>query len=109
MPQARGAAASAGLEDSATIVREIFEHEDGTLIGPPKQTADPEETPEQKRLTLGEILLREAEAMQARKEVVDQARQNAAAEAEQPISIELPSPNSGHCRHRFLKIQTRTL
>jgi hypothetical protein len=82
-----------GLQDAAAIVREIHEHEDGTLIAPPKQTPDPEEIREKRRPSLGEILLREAEAMKAEREAERQAeaRQKAAAEAkDQPVSIMLP-------------------
>ncbi len=80
-------------EAPAQSVREIHEHEDGTLIGPSKQSPDPEEIEEQRRpLTLGEILLREAEAMKAQAEAERQAaQQKAAAEAEDhPVAITLP-------------------
>jgi hypothetical protein len=89
VPHVRGAegAANVGLQDAAAIVRETHEHEDGTLIAPPKQTPDPEEIPEKRRPSLGEILLREAEAMKAEREAERQAQ---AAEANQPVSITLP-------------------
>ena len=51
-----------------TTVREIHQHEDGTLIGPAKETPDPEEEAEEERPSLGRILLREAEAMRAERE-----------------------------------------
>jgi hypothetical protein len=89
VPQVREA--NLGLQDAAIMVREIHEHEDGTLIGPAKQSPDPEEIEEQRRPpSLGEILLREAEAMKAQREAERQAeaRQKAAAEAEDhPVSI----------------------
>jgi hypothetical protein len=81
-------------EVPAQTVRETHEHEDGTLIGPAKQSPDPEEIEQQRRPpSLGEILLREAEALQAQAEAERQAkaRQKAATEAEaNPISITLP-------------------
>jgi hypothetical protein len=86
VPQAREA--SLGMQDVAVIVREIHEHEDGTLIAPPKQTPDPEEIREKRRPSLGEILLREAEAMKAEREAEREAQK--AAEANQPVSITLP-------------------
>jgi hypothetical protein len=91
VPHVRGAegAANVGLQDAAAIVRETHEHEDGTLIAPPKQTPDPEEVPEKRRPSLGEILLREAEAMKAEREAERQA-QHEAAEANQPVGITLP-------------------
>jgi hypothetical protein len=83
-----------GLQDVAVMVRETHEHEDGTRIGPAKQSPDPEEIEQQRRPpSLGEILLREAEALQAQAEAERQAkaRQKAATEAEaNPISITLP-------------------
>jgi hypothetical protein len=95
VPHLRGAegAANVGLQDAAAIVRETHEHEDGTLIAPPKQIPDPEEIPEKRRPSLGEILLREAEAMKAEREAERQAeaQQKAAAEAEDhPVSITIP-------------------
>jgi hypothetical protein len=65
------------------MVRETHEHEDGTLIGPAKQSPDPEEIEQQRRPpSLGEILLREAEAMKAQAEAERQAEvQKKAAEA----------------------------
>jgi len=75
-------------------VSETHEHEDGTLIGPAQQSPDPEEIEEQRRPpSLGEILLREAEAMRAEREAERQAeaRQKAATEAEDhPVSITIP-------------------
>jgi hypothetical protein len=81
--------AMAAKDTVPAIVRETHEHEDGTLIAPPKQTPDPEEIPEKRRPSLGEILLREAEAMKAEREAERQAQQEAA-EANQPVSITLP-------------------
>ncbi|HMD18909.1 MAG TPA: hypothetical protein VKH40_01235 [Alloacidobacterium sp.] len=72
----RGAegAANAGLQDAATMVRETHEDEDGTLIGPAQQSPDLEEIEEQRRPpSLGEILLREAEALQAQAQAERQA------------------------------------
>src|SRR5215475_5181584 len=61
VPQVREAEGAANL---GLIVRETHKHEDGTLIGPEKQTPDPEEAAERTRpLTLGELLLRDAEAL----------------------------------------------
>ena len=52
-------AAAAKEEAPAQTVRETHEHEDGTLIGPSKESPDPEEIEEQRRPpSLGEILLR---------------------------------------------------
>ncbi|QNI30536.1 hypothetical protein H7849_15455 [Alloacidobacterium dinghuense] len=49
-------------------VREAHEHADGTLIGPEKQSPEPEEAAARKRPpSLGEILLRQAEELSARK------------------------------------------
>src|SRR5277367_4844248 len=70
-------------------VREAQQHEDGTFIAAPKQSPDPEEIPVKERPSLGAILLRQAEAMQAEREAERQAQQKAA-EAEQPTSITLP-------------------
>jgi hypothetical protein len=76
------------------MVREIHEHEDGTVIGPAQESPDPEEIEEQRRPpSLGEILLREAEAQQAQREAERQAeaQRKATAEAEDnPVSIALP-------------------
>ncbi|HMD21897.1 MAG TPA: hypothetical protein VKH40_16345 [Alloacidobacterium sp.] len=83
VPHLRGAegAANVGLQDAATMVREIHEHEDGTLIGPAQQSPDPEEIEEQRRPpSLGEILLREAEAMKAQAEAEREAQRKAEAE-----------------------------
>ena len=77
-------------------VSETHEHEDGTLIGPAQQSPDPEELEEQRRPpSLGEILLREAEALQARKEAEREAQRKAdeeaaAAKSAEPISITIP-------------------
>jgi len=77
-------------------IRETHQHEDGTLISPPKQTPDLEEIPEKRPPSLGEILLREAEAMKARREAEEQAqaeaRQKATEEAsaEQSVGVQLP-------------------
>jgi hypothetical protein len=86
VPQVREA--NLGLQDAASMVREIHEYEDGTLIGPAKQSPDPEEVAERKRPpSLGEIL-REAEAMRAERIAKEEA---AAAESEKhPISLNLP-------------------
>ncbi len=67
--------AAANEEALAQTVREIHEHADGTLIGPTKESPDPEEIEEQRRPpSLGEILLREAEAMKAQAEAERQAQ-----------------------------------
>jgi hypothetical protein len=72
VPQVREA--NLGLQDAAAMVREIDEHEDGTLIGPAKQSPDPEEIEEQRRPpSLGEILLREAEALYGYKRETEEA------------------------------------
>jgi len=90
----RHRATMAAKESAAvqTIVRETHEHEDGTLIGPPKQTPDPEEIPEKRRPSLGEILLREVEEMKAQRIAEEEAQQKAAEAAEptQPASITIP-------------------
>ena len=86
-------AQAAKEEIPAQTVREIHEYEDGTLIGPAQQSPDPEEIEEQRRPpSLGEILLREAEAMKAQAEAERQAeaQRKAGAEADQPVSITLP-------------------
>jgi hypothetical protein len=71
------AAKEAAIEQT---VREAHEHEDGTLIGPSKQSPEPEEAAASKRPpSLGEILLRQAEEMHARK-AEEEARQKAEAE-----------------------------
>jgi len=88
----RGAegAANVGLQDAAAIVRETHRHEDGTQIGPAQQSPDPEEIEEQRRPpSLGEILLREAEAMKAQAEAEREA-QRKAAEAAEPVGITIP-------------------
>jgi hypothetical protein len=55
-------------EVPAQTVRETHQHEDGTQIGPEQQSPDPEEIEEQRRPpSLGEILLREAEALYGHK------------------------------------------
>jgi hypothetical protein len=86
----RNRSAMAAKETAAAqTVREIQVYEDGTLIGPAKQSPDPEEVAERKRPpSLGEILLREAEAMRAERIAKEEA---AAAESEKhPISLNLP-------------------
>src|SRR5271154_1651147 len=61
-------------EVPAQTVRETHEDEDGTLIGPAQQSPDLEEIEEQRRPpSLGEILLREAEALQAQAQAERQA------------------------------------
>jgi len=66
VPQVREAEGAANL---GLIVRETHEHEDGTMIGPEKQTPDPEEEAERTRpLTLGELLLRDAEALYGKRD-----------------------------------------
>jgi hypothetical protein len=79
-----------------TIVRETHRHEDGTLIGPEKQTPDPEEIKEQERPSLGAILVREMQELRKRKE--EEARQKAEQEAkekavagstDQPIPLQI--------------------
>jgi len=68
------AAKEAAIEQT---VREAHEHEDGTLIGPEKQSPEPEEAAARKRPpSLGEILLRQAEELHARK-AEEEARQKA--------------------------------
>ncbi|QNI33094.1 hypothetical protein H7849_03700 [Alloacidobacterium dinghuense] len=71
-------------------VREAHEHADGTLIGPEKQSPEPEEAAARKRPpSLGEILLRQAEELSARK--AEEARLNAEAEqAAQSKPVLLP-------------------
>ena len=89
------AAQAAKEEVPAQTVREIHEHEDGTPIGPAQQSPDPEEIEEQRRPpSLGEILLREAEALTAQREERE-ARQKAEAEeaaksAEHTRTFQLP-------------------
>jgi hypothetical protein len=81
------AAQAAKEEIPAQTVRETNQHEDGTQIGPEQQSPDPEEIEEQRRPpSLGEILLREAEAMKAQAEAKREA-QRKAAEAAEPVSI----------------------
>jgi hypothetical protein len=65
----RNRAAQAAKEEAPTqTVRETHQHEDGTQIGPEQQSPDPEEIEEQRRRpSLGEILLREAEALYGHK------------------------------------------
>jgi hypothetical protein len=86
VPQVRGAegAANLGLQDIATMVRETFVHEDGSLVAPPQQQPDPEDIPEKKAPSLGRILLKEAEALKEQK-AKQQAQQEAA--AEQPADV----------------------
>jgi hypothetical protein len=85
----RHRAAMAAKEPApAQTVRETHEHEDGTLVGPPRQRPDPEEIPIKERPSLGAILLRQAEAMKAEREAERQA-QHQTAEAE-PTSTVLP-------------------
>ena len=75
-------------QEVQTMVRETHRHEDGSIIGPTKQTPDPEEAAEQKRPpSLGEILLREAEALRLRKE--EEARLNAESQTQPTTSITL--------------------
>jgi hypothetical protein len=83
----RHRAAMAAKEPApAQTVRETHEHEDGTLVGPPRQRPDPEEIPAKERPSLGAILLRQAEAMQAEQEAERQAQQKAA-EAEPTSTV----------------------
>jgi hypothetical protein len=78
-------------KETGQTVREIHEHEDGTLIGLPKESLEPEEVAASKRPpSLGEILLREAEALHARREAEEQAKAQKAEEAEPPVSLQLP-------------------
>src|SRR5271168_2652014 len=75
------AAIAAKEEAPAQTVREIHRHEDGTQIGPEQQSPDPEEIEEQRRPpSLGEILLREAEAMHAQRLAEEEARKKRKAE-----------------------------
>jgi hypothetical protein len=77
-------------EVPAQTVRETHEHEDGTLIGPAKQSPDPEEIEQQRRPpSLGEILLREAEALKAQAEAQKKAVE-AAKSAEHTSTSQLP-------------------
>lgn len=86
------AAKEAAIEQT---VRETHQHEDGTWIGPEKQSPEPEEAAARKRPpSLGEILLREADEMRARK-AEEEARQQAEADeaaksAEQTNTFLLP-------------------
>ena len=82
-------AQAAKEEVPAQTVREIHEHEDGTLIGPAQQSPDLKEIAERKRPpSVGEILFHEAEAMRAQHIAQEEA---AAAESEKhPISLDLP-------------------
>ena len=72
----------AANEQTPTLtVRETHEHEDGTLIGPAQQSPDPEEAAERKRPpSLGEILLRQAEALKAEHQAEEEARKKRQAE-----------------------------
>src|SRR5271154_990666 len=82
-------AQAAKEEIPAQTVRETHEDEDGTLIGPAQQSPDPEEIEEQRRPpSLGEILLREAEALQAQAKAEREAE--AAHLADQAMSLQLP-------------------
>ncbi len=75
------AAMAAKEETPEQTVRETHQHEDGTQIGPEQQSPDPEEIEEQRRPpSLGEILLREAEAMKAEREAEEEARKKRQAE-----------------------------
>jgi hypothetical protein len=71
------------------IVREAHKHADGTLIGPEKQTPDPEEIKERERPSLGAILLREVQLMRQRK-AEEEARQKAEAAASDTTQKEQP-------------------
>jgi hypothetical protein len=85
------------------IVREAHRHEDGTLIGPEKQTPDPEEIKERERPSLGAILLREVQLMRQRK-AEEEARQKAeeassdATQKEQP-GVPHPERSEGWDQH----------
>jgi hypothetical protein len=68
--------ALAAIDTVPAIVSETHEHEDGTLIAPPKQTPAPEEIPEKRPPSLGEILLRQAEAMKAEQEAQAKANED---------------------------------
>jgi len=93
VPQVREAEGAANL---GLIVRETHEHADRTLIGPEKQTPDPEEAAEKNRpLTLGELLLRDAEAMYAQREAEEAAARRKAEEAEQGCPIVRPELAEG--------------
>jgi hypothetical protein len=51
------------------MVRETHRHEDGTIIGPEKESPDPEEIKEKKRPpSLGELLLKDVEEMRRQRE-----------------------------------------
>ncbi len=90
----------------AQTVRETYQHEDGTLIGPALQSPDPEEIEEQRRPpSLGEILLREAEALQAQAQAEREAEAQRKAEGSVLPTIQavaekrVPHPVSS-CRSR---------
>jgi hypothetical protein len=88
-------------QEVQTMVRETHRHEDGSIIGPTKQTPDPEEAAEQKRPpSLGEILLREAEALRLRKE--EEARLKAAEEAATSAQLSLNLSQVGDATVRSL-------
>jgi hypothetical protein len=78
------AAKEAAIEQT---VREAHQHEDGTLIGPEKQSPEPEEAAARKRPpSLGEILLREAEEfLREAEELQRKAATRRAQEAEEEV------------------------
>ena len=91
-------------EVPAQTVREIHEHEDGTLIGPAQQSPDPEEIEEQRRPpSLGEILLREAEAMQSTRRKPN-ARPRKKPRRNREASQHPAAADSRCCRHISIKI-----
>ena len=101
------AAKEAENEALTQTVRETHEHADGTLIGPAKESPDPEEVAKTKRPpSLGEILLREAEAMKAEKEAEEEARKQRQAEKpwEKPhpiiVNLKAAAEERSSCRSR---------
>jgi hypothetical protein len=83
-------AREAACTERSRRVRETHQHEDGTLIGPPKQSPEPEEVAAKKRPPrLGEILLREAEALHARRLAEKEAEERRQRELEAAKSAQL--------------------
>lgn len=71
-------------------VREAHPHSDGTLIGPEKQTPDPEEIQENRPLSLGQLLLREAEKLREQREAEEAKKAEAVKATEQQQPSEKP-------------------
>jgi hypothetical protein len=96
VPNARGVR-GLGWEGDLGVqtVRETHRHEDGTLIGPAKQSPDPEEKAERKRPpSLGEILLREVELMKKQKAEEERRQREAAAAQAAQMSFNLPADDA---------------